>query len=234
MAPLTPSKAGTNCPETLAPCRFFSNSRISERGFFRRTESYSLSIFGRPRWVILPLDRAGVENGDDQNPCHGGSLAIFRQPCPTCSYQLLRRKLALSEGKMKATELFVIVALILLVFALVARFFGPSGLGIAIIWRGAGYGLPPSFICITLATMLCFFASIYSLWMLPFNRAATWWHFSLTTIGIGVFWLAFYRVPNSRTAVWAAFAAPAAILLTQVIFVWNFIQAIVRMPRMHS
>jgi hypothetical protein len=137
-------------------------------------------------------------------------------------------------GEMKATELFVIVALILLVLALVARFISPSGLGISITWRGTGYVLPPSFIFTTMATILSFFASIYSLWMLPFNRAATWWHFSLTTICIVVFWLAFYRVPNSRTAVWVAFAAPAAIVLTQVIFVWNFIQAIFRMPRLHS
>jgi hypothetical protein len=133
-----------------------------------------------------------------------------------------------------ATEMFVMVALILLVFALIARFIGPSRLGVSITWGGTGYVLPPSFICIVLATMLCFVASIYSLWMLPFNRIATWWHFSLTTIGIGVFWLAFYRVPNSRTAIWAVFAAPAAILLTQTIFVWNLIQAIIRMPRLHS
>jgi len=135
---------------------------------------------------------------------------------------------------MKATELYVIAALILLVFALVARFITPSVLGVSITWRGTGYALPPSFICIALATLLCFFASIYSLWMLPFNRTATWWHFSLTAIGIGVFWLAFYQVPNSRTAAWAVFAAAAAILLTQVIFVWNLVQAIFRMPRLHS
>jgi len=99
---------------------------------------------------------------------------------------------------MKATEMFVMVAVILLVFALITR---PSGLGVSITWGGTRYVLPPSFICVVLATMLCFIGSIYSLWMLLFNRIATWWHFSLTTIGIGVFWLAFYRVPNSRTAV---------------------------------
>jgi hypothetical protein len=82
--------------------------------------------------------------------------------------------------------------------------------------------------------MLCLVASIYSLWMLPFNRTATWWHFSLTTIGIAVFWLALYRAPSSRTAVWVVFAAPAAIFLTQAIFVWNLVQAIIRMPRLHS
>lgn len=135
---------------------------------------------------------------------------------------------------MKTAELFVIVALILLVFALVARFVMPSSLGVSITWRGTGYVLPPSFVCIAMATMLCFFASSYSLWMLPFNRTAMWWHLSLTTIGIGVFWLAFYRAPNSRIALWAVFMAPVAILLTQVIFVWNLIQAVFRMPRLHS
>ena len=135
---------------------------------------------------------------------------------------------------MKATEMFVMVALILLVFALIARFIGPSGLGISIRWGSTGYILPPSFACVVLATMLCFVASIYSLWMLPFNRVATWWHFSLTTAAIGVFWLAFYRVPNSRTAIWTVFSATAAILFTQAIFVWNFVQAIIRMPRLHS
>ena len=137
-------------------------------------------------------------------------------------------------GEMKATESFVIVALILLVFALVTRFITPSGLGASVTWHGTGYVLPPSFICIALATMLCFVASIYSLWMLPFNRTATWWHFSLTALSIGVFWLAFYRVPNSRTAIWVVFAAPVAILLTQIIFVWNLIQAVFRLPRLHS
>ena len=137
-------------------------------------------------------------------------------------------------GEMKATEPFVIVALILLVFALFTRFVSPSGLGVSVTWRGSGYVLPPSFICIALATMLCFVASVYSLWMLPLNRTATWWHFSLTTIGISVFWLAFYRAPNSQTALWAAFAAPVATLLTQLIFVWNLIQAVFKMLRLHS
>lgn len=135
---------------------------------------------------------------------------------------------------MKPADLFVTVALILLVFALLARFVISSSLGVSITWGDTGYILPPSFVCIALATVLCFIAGVYSLWMLPFNRTATWWHFSLTTIGIVVFWLAFYRAPSSRTALWTVFAAPAAILLTQVIFVWNLIQAILRMPRLHS
>jgi len=102
---------------------------------------------------------------------------------------------------MQASEMFVIGALVLLGFALVARFINPSPLGISITWRGTGFVLPPSTISIALATALCFFATIYSLWMLPFSRTAMLWHFWLTSIGIGVFWLAFYRagsaLPNS-------------------------------------
>ena len=37
-------------------------------------------------------------------------------------------------GEMKATEMFVMVALILLVFALIARFISPSALGVSITW----------------------------------------------------------------------------------------------------
>ena len=131
------------------------------------------------------------------------------------------------------SEWFVLVAIFLLGFSLIARFISPSGLGVSITWRGTGYVLPPGSISVGLATLLCFFATIYSLWMLPFNRAATLWHFWLTTIGIGVFWMAFYT-PNSRTALWAFFAAPVAVLVTQVIFVWNLAQAIFRMPRLHG
>ena len=68
---------------------------------------------------------------------------------------------------MKASEMFVIDALILLGFALAARFINPSALGIGVKWRGTGYVLPPSTISIALATALCFFATIYSLWMWP-------------------------------------------------------------------
>lgn len=102
------------------------------------------------------------------------------------SSKVIRHKLAPRGVAMKASELFVISALILLVMALVARFSSHSGLGVAITWRGTGYVVPPSTICIALATVLCFFATVYSLWMLPFNRTATLFHFWLTAVGIGV------------------------------------------------
>lgn len=93
-------------------------------------------------------------------------------------------------------------------------------------------------ICIALATALCFVAPIYSLWMLPFNRTAMLWHFWLATIGIAVFWFSFSQVgsalPNSRTAVWAVFVSAAVVLLTQILFVWNLLQAIFKMSRLQS
>lgn len=126
----------------------------------------------------------------------------------------------------RSSELFAIAALMLLAFSFVSRFISTPGLGISIAWRGTGYMLPPSSISIGLATLLCFFGTIYSFWMLPFNRTATLLHFGLTAIGILVFWIAFYLSPNSRTAVWTVFAVPAAVLLVQLIFVWNLIQAL--------
>ena len=135
-------------------------------------------------------------------------------------------------------DLFVISALLLLVFALSARSISPSVLGITTHWRGMLYVFPPSSICIALATMLCFFATIYSLWMLPFNRTLSLWHFWLTSVGIAVFLSALYlstaNLPGSRTALWTVLVSPAVVLLVQVLFVWNFIQAILKMPRPHG
>jgi hypothetical protein len=136
----------------------------------------------------------------------------------------------------RPSELFAASALILLAFALVERFVSPQG-GISFPWRGTGYMLPPSSICIAQATAFCFFGTIYSLWMLPFNRTASLRHFWLTAIGVVVFWFLFYLAastqPNSRTAIWAVFITPAVILLTQVIFVWNVVKAVFKMS-LHS
>lgn len=137
---------------------------------------------------------------------------------------------------MRASELFVISALFFLVFALFAR--SPATLGISFRWRGTGYVLSTYTVWLVMATLLCFFGAIYSLWMLPFNQTATFVHFWLTLIGMGAFWLAFYRLgatlADSRPALWIAFAAPAIILLAQLIFVGNLVQAIVKGPHLHS
>jgi len=138
----------------------------------------------------------------------------------------------------RPSELFVISTVILLGFALFSRFISPSALGISTTWRGTVYVFPPGSICTALATALCLFATIYSFWMLPFNRTATLWHFWLTSIGIAVFLLSFYRatstLPYSRTALWTFFVSPAVVLLAQIIFIWNIIQAIFKTPRLHS
>lgn len=133
----------------------------------------------------------------------------------------------------RLSELFVISAIILLVFALLARFVSPSGLGISLPWRGTGYVFPPAAVCIAQATALYFFASVYSFYMLPFNRAAILWHFWLTSAGIAVFWASFYRVvpslPALQTALLTLFVSPLVVLLAQLICAWNVIQAVTRM-----
>jgi hypothetical protein len=136
---------------------------------------------------------------------------------------------------MKAPDLFVISALVLLGFAFVARFISPTGLGVSVAWRGTGYVMPPEAIAIAMATALCFCATVYSLWMLPFSRPAALWHFWLTIFGIAVFWLSFYRMSSgSRAAVWASFLTPLAVILTQLTFVWNVVRAIIKMPQLHN
>jgi hypothetical protein len=135
-------------------------------------------------------------------------------------------------------ELFVISALLLLVFALSAPYISVTVSGIMTHCGRALYIFSPSSICIALATMLCFFATIYSLWMLPFNPTLSLWHFWLTSIGIAVFLSALYlsteNPQGSRTALWAVLVSPVVVLLGQVLFVWNFIQAILKMPQPHS
>jgi len=131
---------------------------------------------------------------------------------------------------------FVIAALILLAFSLLSPFITATTLGVSIPWRGTGYVIPPRSVCIALATLLCFFATIYSFWMLPFNRTAALWHFWLTSIGIAMFCISFYRAaePISPTVIWSVLISLAAVLVTQAIFVWNVIQAIAKMPRVHG
>jgi hypothetical protein len=132
----------------------------------------------------------------------------------------------------RPSELLTASALILLAFALLARYMHSSIhiAGISIPWRGTICLLRPSSICVAQATAFCFLATIYSLWMLPFNRTASLWHCWLTVIGVAVFWFSFYRAAstqmNSRTAIWAVFITPAVILLIQIVFVWNVVNAI--------
>ena len=144
----------------------------------------------------------------------------------------------LEVSQMKGPDLFAISAFVLLGFTFLIRFINATPLGISVAWRGTGYVIPPEAISVAMATLLCFCATTYSLWMLPFNRGAMLLHFWLTAIGIAVFWFSFLASNStesrSNIAVWAVFLVPVAVLLTQLIFVWNLFQAIVNMPRPHS
>jgi hypothetical protein len=154
-------------------------------------------------------------------------------------HQPTRRKLCKGGyvEMLRPPELFATSAIILLCFAFLTRFINP-GVGVSVSWRGNGYFFPPASVCIALATGLCFIASVYSLWMLPFSRSASLLHFWLTSLGIMVFWVAFYRVtphlPESRTALWTVFASPLLVLFAQFIFLWNVVHAVTKMPRLRS
>jgi hypothetical protein len=136
----------------------------------------------------------------------------------------------------RPSELFAISALILVAIGLLARLVFAPGLGVSISWNRTGYVLPPSMVCYAIAAALCFFAVVYSLWMVPFNRTATLVHFWTTTAGTAAFLVAFYRLgsnPSSvRPTVWLVFGVPVAVALAQVIFVWNFVQALARSPKL--
>ena len=45
------------------------------------------------------------------------------------------------------------------------------------------------------------------------------------------FYLATSNLSGSRAALWTVLLSPAVILLVQVLFVWKFIQAILRIPK---
>ncbi len=144
-------------------------------------------------------------------------------------------------------EMFAIGAIVLLVFALFSRFIGPP-VSISVQWRGTGYLFPPASVGIAFATFLCLFAAVYSIWMVPMSEKWAMWHFWLTSVGIGMFWLSFYRLvpvlsdPARATklsgltaaAAWGQIISIAVLLMAQAIFILNFIQAIAKTQRFRS
>jgi hypothetical protein len=87
-----------------------------------------------------------------------------------------------------------------------------------------------------MATFLCFFSVIYSLWPLPMNVKAAFWHYWCTVIAIAAFWACFYffalHVPRDSnvtlpqtTTLFGQFVSMIIILLAQAIFVVSLILA---------
>jgi membrane protein YdbS with pleckstrin-like domain len=80
----------------------------------------------------------------------------------------------------RAAELFAIGSTILLLAGLLLPF--PFGLTVTL--GGTVFVMPGRASCFIVAALLCFFAAIYSLWVLPMNHAAAQWHFWITAVSI--------------------------------------------------
>jgi hypothetical protein len=91
-----------------------------------------------------------------------------------------------------------------------------------------------------MASFLCFFAAIYSIWPLPMNYSAALWHYWITVLAVATFWASFYlfafhAFPNSKVtpyrevALFGQFVSIIVIALAQTIFVGNLIFAAVRL-----
>ena len=140
----------------------------------------------------------------------------------------------------RAAELFAIVAIVVLVFGLLARF-ASSNTTVALRLANSIVMIPVGSICLVLATLLCFCASIYSLWFLPMSPKAAAWHFWMTSTGIVLFWISFFLLatvasgkPMLRRATPAAVIGEVVslilVLVAQSIFVINFASAITKSP----
>ncbi len=136
----------------------------------------------------------------------------------------------------RPSELFAISAAALLAFSFLSRFL-PTQNFVGIHLRSVVYAFSPSTVCLAMASLLCFFAAIYSIWPLPMNYRVGLWHYWITALAIVAFWASFYLfifhpLPSSNLAPIALFGqlvSTIVIVLAQAIFVVNLTYAIVRL-----
>jgi hypothetical protein len=139
----------------------------------------------------------------------------------------------------RPSELFAASAALLLVFSFLQRL-SASLAGVSIHLHKVVYVFSPGTLCIVMASFLCFFAAVYSIWPLLINAKAATWHYWTTAAGIAIFWVCFYLFavyfsPGSRpsTFVTSVLLAQAVsvifVLLAQMIFVVNLSLVIVRL-----
>ena len=95
-------------------------------------------------------------------------------------------------------------------------------------WHGAGYVIPNRTLCFGAALSFCFFAFLYSLWIIDWSVRATAWHFALSLLCLGLYSassIAFDRstdqpMPPSLFLVFAVTVTPLVFLIIQS---WYFI-----------
>lgn len=138
----------------------------------------------------------------------------------------------------RPAELFAIATTTVLLLRWIGRLF-PSPASLAVYSVGAtGYAWPLDTVSLWMAAVLCIFAAIHSVWMLPLNHRASLWHFWLSAISIAVFWVCSYVLPSTAVrsrlgttfaAIW--FLSILVFALTQIIFVANFLSALAKLRR---
>jgi preprotein translocase subunit SecG len=139
----------------------------------------------------------------------------------------------------RPSELFAISAAALIVFSLLSRRLADQG-GVSIAMGDVGYVFSASAVSLVMASFLCFFAVIYSIWPLLMSQRAGIWHYWITTASIIAFWICFYLFilrgssDSSLTAyrkayLFGQFGSMLVMALAQTIFVFNFVIAIIRL-----
>jgi len=137
--------------------------------------------------------------------------------------------------------LFAVSTVVLLLFAFLSRLIGPSGVFVDFHFLRRGYGFSPDSVCVFMASFLCVFAAIYSVFVFPLNQKAALWHFWLTAIGILLFWVVFYSfsalppggLRENSAPLWmiaiGGLTSLALVIVAQGVFVTNLVSGIVRL-----
>jgi len=133
----------------------------------------------------------------------------------------------------RAANLFAIGSAAILLVGLLF----PFRSGVIVHFGRMGYSMSGRATCFIIAAFFCFFAAIYSLWMLPMNATAAGWHFWLTAASVAGFAAFFALLAQSdsgshRTA-WIL-AAPAAFsivgfIIGQAVFAVNLTHAVFKL-----
>ena len=94
--------------------------------------------------------------------------------------------------------------------------------------------------CFIFAALLCAFAAVYSLWMLPLNLSAAYWHLWITAVSVAAFVTFFgigeYLTGGHSRATWIALTAEllsgVALIAGLAILAVNLAQAVYKL--LHS
>jgi hypothetical protein len=139
----------------------------------------------------------------------------------------------------RPSELFAISATVLLLFSFLSRLLATQS-SLSITVGSVAYAFPPSTVSLIMASLLCFFAAIYSIWPLPLNPTAAVWHYWITAFAMAAFWACFYFfafhvlrdskiTPVQTIALFGQFVSLIVVAFAQTIFVGNLVFTVVQL-----